>query len=65
MRRTIAESIRHIYPDLAEALEERLFSDEEIAEELRIEAYRHKKGSGRFFTLLAAASSIDDLGGAE
>jgi len=60
-RRDIAETVRELDPDLAEAIELELFTNPELAEELRTNACKHQKVSTAFFTLLAAASALEDL----
>ena len=61
MRRTVAEQVRAVSPELAEALEERLFSDQEIVDELRGRAYDHPHVSDAFYQWLACASAVEDL----
>lgn len=61
MRNTIAERIRELAPELAEAVEERLFSNEELAEELRGRAYDYPHVSTAVFELLRAAGAVEDL----
>jgi len=60
-RRGIAESIRGLDKDVAEAIELGLFSNQELSEELRGKASDYPKVSTEFFTLLRAASALEDL----
>ena len=63
MRKTVAEQVRAVSPGLAEALEEGLFSDQEIADELRGRAYDFERVSEEFFQCLICAAAVENLGG--
>lgn len=60
-RRDIAEWVRGLDPYLAEAIEAELFTNQDLAEELRGRASKAHKVSTEFFTLLKAASALEDL----
>jgi hypothetical protein len=61
MRMTVAEQVRELSPDLAEAVEERLFNDQEIADDLRGRAYDFKPASEEFFQCLVCAAAVEGL----
>lgn len=61
MRNSVSERVREYSPGLAEALEESLFSNQEIADELRGRASDFPKVSNEFFTLLSLARAVEEL----
>jgi hypothetical protein len=61
MRKTVSEQVRHYDPSLAEALEEREFSDQDVADELRAMAADEQPVSNKFFNLMALARRVEEL----
>jgi len=60
-RSTIAERVRELDPELAEAIEEELFDDAELAEMARMRAFDYQSASSAFFTFLKTAADLEDL----
>ena len=63
-RNTIAEAIRDLSPGLAEAIEEGLYPDAELADELRVRAHDFV-AEPAFFKLLRAANALENLTSAQ
>jgi len=60
-RRSIAEAIREHDPSIAEAIELGLFTDQEIAEDIRVTASVSPRFSNKFYNLLALARAMEEL----
>jgi hypothetical protein len=60
MTKTVVEQVHQYDPSLAEALEEKQFSNQEIADELRAMAADAPPVSNRFFDLMALARKVEE-----
>jgi hypothetical protein len=58
-KKLLAERIREYAPELAEALDESLFSTHEVAEELRFLATECAPVSDKFFNLMSLARDVE------
>lgn len=61
MRKIIAERVRGFAPDLAEAIESDIFTNKELAEELRGRTFDYPHVMNAFYDLVWAASKLEEL----